>query len=101
MAHPNGRRFAYCLPFCGEGSEYLTPDLIGARLRTRVPDAVQRSSRYAAEPGPTLQIWPRLCSAPRRKGGALRCVRGTKELNLAPMTPDLSSRRAAEGEARR
>jgi hypothetical protein len=36
----------------------------------RVPDAVQRSSRYAAEPGPTRTLdscdGPRLCSAALR-----------------------------------
>ncbi len=68
--------------------------LIRARLRTRVPDAVQRSSRCSAEPGPILQPGPRLCSAPRRKGGALRCVRGTKELNLARMAVRLRTARS-------
>src|SRR5258708_27573841 len=46
----------------------------------RVPDAVQRSSRCSAEPGPKnlrLSDGPRISSAPRRKGGALHSIRGT------------------------
>jgi hypothetical protein len=55
------------------------------RRRSRVPGAVQRSSRCAADPGPTSRLGPRLCSASRRKSGALRFVRGTINLTLAEM----------------
>jgi len=48
------------------------------RNSDRVPDAVQRSSRCSAEPGPTTTPHgPRISSAPRRKCGALRSIRGT------------------------
>jgi hypothetical protein len=47
---------------------------------------MQRSSRCFAEPGPSRApslARPRLCSAPLRKGYALRCVRGTRDYNTA------------------
>jgi hypothetical protein len=46
----------------------------------RVPGAVRHPSCRSAEPGPMFALYdhgPRLCSAPLRKGCALRCVRGT------------------------
>jgi hypothetical protein len=50
-----------------------------AAITSRVPGAMQRSSRCFAEPGPgssnRKQPGPRLCSAPLRKCYALRCVR--------------------------
>jgi len=49
-------------------------------LAYRVPDAVQRFSRCSAEPGPknpSAVRGPRISSAPRRKSGTLRSIRGT------------------------
>jgi hypothetical protein len=62
--------------------------------QTGVPDTAQRTSRGAAEPGPPaigpfhkniennpmqskITSWPRISSAPRRKAGVVRRVRGT------------------------
>src|SRR5665213_13775 len=61
--------------FDREGTGARKPSLI---LRARVPDAMQRPSRCFAEPGPTSKLdGPRISSAPRRKSGALRSIRGT------------------------
>ena len=46
------------------------------RCNWRVPDAVQRSSRCSAEPGPMLMISVGPGSAAQRY--TLRCVRGTR-----------------------
>jgi hypothetical protein len=71
-------------PQGGPGLIWKMDGLTG-QVRSRVPGAVQRSSRCAAEPGPSSRLGPPLCSASRRKSGALRFVRGTKETNLAPI----------------
>src|ERR1041385_4598132 len=50
--------------------------------RPRVPDALQRSSRCCAEPGPyqtpAFVTAPALQRPTPRRGGALRCIRGTR-----------------------
>src|SRR3954447_18837192 len=53
----------------------------------RFPGALQRSSRCSAEPASYQTphfVRPRLCSAPLRKGYALRCVRGTERISFMP-----------------
>jgi hypothetical protein len=61
----------------------------GPRPRSSVPDAVQRSTRCSAEPGP--MAGPRISSAPRRERGALRSIRGTHPRN----SPETSIRPAS------
>ncbi len=63
----------------------------------RVPDAVQRSSRCAAEPGPMSSLCshgPRISSAPRRKCVALRCIRGTRHSRSHFINSSRASNRA-------
>src|SRR6185312_7697951 len=66
----------------GELSTVLPNSSLQGAKRRRVPDAVQRSSRCTAEPGPMgatrLNHGPRISSAPRRESGALRSIRGTQ-----------------------
>jgi hypothetical protein len=56
-----------------------------SRKFSRVPDAVRHSSCRSAEPGPyqTLSFVtaPALQRTKPRRGGVLRCVRGTEELD--------------------
>ena len=62
----------------------------GGGVSDCVPDAVRHSSCRSAEPGPRShpsQTGPRLCSAPLRKGYALRCVRGTQRSRRPPQRP--------------
>src|SRR5450631_4248653 len=57
------------------------PEVAASPRLLRVPDAAQRAWRCSAEPGPTdIARGPRISSAPRRKRGALRSIRGTPAL---------------------
>src|SRR5260370_19693363 len=80
---PDQQRITSCCAASGERKRRLRAGGgVTAAQTPRVPDAVQRSSRCTAEPGPTLSLCgrgPRISSAPRRYCGALRSIRGTSK----------------------
>jgi hypothetical protein len=64
-------------------------------MRLRVPDAVQRSSRCAAEPGLIALLTPDQQRTTPQRSGALRSLRGTYNTYAAALlaNPNASANR--------